>query len=260
MVGDIVGTISSLIILGLITWVVAAFMPEQMYNVRRTITDSPPLSFGAGLITVVVAAVVGLILFITICLAFVPIIGYLLLGVATLFGWIVIGQIFGERLLAASGRTGQPGFIFSSIVGVSLLTLITKMPVIGAVPCLGGLLSFIGAVIGIALALTGLGAVLLTRFGTRLYQTSDYSFSGGAAAFSPASRVRWTDPAPEVSPEDSPASEAELRAKIREALAEADKAPQSEEPAPPAEEKPKKKRPPKSPADDEPGDEPMAEF
>lgn len=223
--GDIFWTLALLVVLGVITWLVAAFMPEQMYNVRETLTTSAPLSFGLGLLTSIVAVVlipIAILLVITICLAIVPIVGYIALGIATLFGWIVIGHILGERLLSAGGRP-QPGLIMSSIVGVSVLTLLTNLPVIGLIACIG----FIGKAIGSLIAMAGLGAVLLTRFGTRPYPVQagsppPRSDGPSGTPYYPGARTRWTDPEPDVSEEDKPASEDELKAKIREALSQAD--------------------------------------
>lgn len=221
IISDIFWTASLLVILGLITWLVAAFMPTQMLNVRDTVLDTAPLSFGVGLVSWVVAGF-SFVLVLTICLAFVPLIAVAVLGIATLFGWIVLGQLIGERLLAASGQP-QPGFIFSSIVGVWVLTIVTNMPVIGEIPCIGWLLGFIGFIAGFVISVTGLGAVLLTRFGTRPYGgDSPYRYRGNPAPSPMGSRVRWTEPAPDVSEEDTPSSQDELNAKIKAALAESD--------------------------------------
>ncbi|MCB0209699.1 MAG: polymer-forming cytoskeletal protein [Anaerolineae bacterium] len=226
IVGDVFWNLALIAVLAVITWLVAAFMPEQMYNVRETLVSSAPLSFGVGLLTAIVSVVfipIAFLLVITICLAIVPVVAYLALGIAVLFGWIVIGHVLGERLLVASGRP-QPSLIMSSIVGVSVLTLVTNLPVIGLIDCIG----FIGTVIGGLIAMAGLGAVLLTRFGTRPYPYQAEPIrprSGGPSSgtpYYPGTRTRWTDPAPEVSEEDTPSSDDELRAKIREALAEAD--------------------------------------
>ena len=239
IVGDIVGTIFSLMILGIITWLVAAFLPEQMANVREVVLKSTAASFGVGLITLLAAIVaipLAFLLVITICLALAPIAAYLVLGAAALFGWIVIGQIVGERLLAASDRPNT-SFIFSSIVGVSVLTIVAKMPVISLIPCIGFLFGLIGSVVGIVAGLTGLGAVLLTRFGTRPYPAPASYYTGpgrpSSSPFGGGPRVRWTDE-PEVSEEEASASEAELNARIKAALAEADRpTPEAEPPAAP---------------------------
>jgi cytoskeletal protein CcmA (bactofilin family) len=230
LVADVIWTIALLITLGLITWLVSAFMPEQMYTVRRTVTESWPASFGLGLITMLVASVVGVVLLITICFAFIPIIAWVLLAIASLFGWIVIGQIFGERLLVASGRS-NPNFIMSSIVGVLILAVLTNMPVVGLIPCIGWILGFIGGVVGLLISLTGLGAVLLTRFGTKPYPGPGYAYAGSPTTPPPSSAgrpsgsgspLRWTEPAPDVSEEETPSSEDDLNARIKAALAEAD--------------------------------------
>ena len=227
IIGDVFWNLALIVVLAVITWLVVAFMPEQVYNVRETLVSSAPLSFGLGLLTAIVSVVfipIAFLLMITICLAIVPVVAYLALGIAALFGWIVIGHVLGERLLIASGRE-QPSLIMSSIVGVSVLTLLTNLPVIGLIDCIG----FIGTVIGGLIAMAGLGAVLLTRFGTRPYpyqvepvRPRSGGPSSGGTPYYPGTHTRWTDPAPEVSEEDNPASEDELRAKIREALAEAD--------------------------------------
>jgi hypothetical protein len=250
LIWDIISTTAILITLGLISWLVAAFMPEQMFTVRRTLSESAAVSFGVGLVTGLVSLFVGLLLLITICLAVIPILGWILLAIATLFGWIVIGQMLGERLLMASGRH-DPGLIQSTVVGVVVLTVLTNMPIIGQIPCIGWILGFVGAVIGIVLSAAGMGAVLLTRFGTRPYPNNGGSSGGPSRSYGGAgggysgSRVRWTEPAPDVSDEDAPASDEELKAKIREALAEADDTPVE----PPAQE-PKTDEP-----DDSDGDE-----
>jgi hypothetical protein len=235
IVGDIVGTIFSLIILGIITWLVTAFLPEQMANVRDVVLKSTASSFGVGLITLlaaIVAVPLAFLLVVTICLALAPIAAYLVLGAAALFGWIVIGQIIGERLLAAADRPNT-SFVFSSIVGVAVLTVVAKMPVISAIPCIGFLFGLIGSVVGIVAGLTGLGAVLLTRFGTRPYPAPASYYTGpsrpSSSPFGGGPRVRWTDE-PDVSEEEVSASEAELNARIKAALAEADRTPPEAEP------------------------------
>lgn len=237
-----------------VSWLVAAFMPEQMKITGDTLAESAPLSFGLGLLTMVSAVMIGVVLAITICLAFIPILAFIALGIATLFGWIVIGQLIGERLLIASGRS-YPSLVGSTLLGVTVLTVVTKMPVLEMVPCLGVILWILGGILGTIVSLTGLGAVILTRFGTRPYPQPGSSFQAGpaptAAPMGGSSGPRSGD----LSPLER--SEAELRAKIKAALAEADAAkatPPGETPEskPPAGEEPTPadKPEPKSPEDD----------
>jgi cytoskeletal protein CcmA (bactofilin family) len=254
-IGDIFWNAALVIILGLIAWLVAAFMPEQMFTVRQTVTETMPASFGFGLLTSVIIAA-SFLLVITICLAFVPFLAALVAGVAMLFGWIVIGQIIGERLLSTNGRP-QPTFVFSTVIGVAILTLITNMPVIGEIPCIGFLLGLIGGLVGLLVSLTGLGAVMLTRFGTRPYPPQPPSYWSGRNP-SPRPDVDYSGSEPASDVGIAPASEAELKARIKAALAEADQAreaPAGEPADPDAEPKPAGKKPrKKKPAGDEPVD------
>jgi len=218
-VTDIVSAIALLVVLGLISWLVATFMPEQIDSVSNTVIESAPISFGVGLLTAVVAAVMlipSLLLIITICLALIPIAGYVLLGVAGLFGWIVIGQIVGYRLLVATGQYA-PNFAFSTMVGVIVLTLMANMPVLGSIPCLGFIFNLIGFLVLVLAGLTGLGAVILTRFGTRPYPAPFSYTPRGSSASPPVEPWRASEPDSYTS-----RTEAELKAKIKAALAEAD--------------------------------------
>jgi hypothetical protein len=262
---SLVEDIATLVALAVIAWLVSAFMPEQMKVVGDTLTQSAPLSFGLGLVTWVIAVVIGGVLAITICLAFIPLLGFILLAIATLFGWIVAGQIIGERLLIASGRP-YPNLVSSTVLGVTALTIVATMPLIGEAPCIGFIFGLVGTLVGLIVALTGLGAVILTRFGTQPYPPQVYAYAGGA---SPAPKPA---PAPADILSSLERSEAELRARIDAALAEADaaakEAPAEEEPTGgeaeedagseeglSGEQPPKKRRKPKIQAQDA-GDEP----
>jgi hypothetical protein len=247
----VMGMMAMLVVLAIISWLVATFMPEQMKVVGDTMVGYAPISFGLGLITWIAALVIGVILIITICLAFIPIIAYIILGIATLFGWIVAGQLIGERLLIATGRP-YPSFVGSTVLGVLALTIVTQMPVIEYVPCLGFILWLVGTLLGIIVSLTALGSVILTRFGTRPYPQPGSSFgSGSPSGYTPPASPRRSR-SEGMSPLDR--SEAELMAKIRETLAEADAAPPltpaPAEPAPGDEETGSPDEPAK-PADDE---------
>jgi cytoskeletal protein CcmA (bactofilin family) len=235
-------TIGLLVALAVISWVVATFMPQQMKMVGDTVADATLISFGVGLLTALIVAA-SFLLVLTICLAFIPALASLLLAITVLFGWIVIGQMIGERLLMASGQP-FPNFIFSTVVGVTVLTIVARMPIISWIPCIGFIFGFLGWLLGMIVALTGSGAVILTRFGTRPYYASSYAPSGNPS--SPAARPgtgrSWAE-------EDfadldiASASEAELKAKIQAALAEADKTDDDGEEETPAQAEPATKEP-----------------
>ncbi|MFQ5886112.1 MAG: hypothetical protein ACE5II_02635, partial [Anaerolineae bacterium] len=75
---------------------------------------------------------------------------------AAIDGWIVLGSVVGERLLQAV-KVAEPEPLASVLLGVFLLTLISATPL-----CIGFLFTLVAGS-------WGLGAVILTRFGTTPY-------------------------------------------------------------------------------------------
>jgi hypothetical protein len=215
--------------LALLAWLVAAFLPEQMQTVGDTVSQAPLVSLAMGLITLLLAGILFLpmlLLVFTICLAIIPLGVYTLLGVAGLLGWLVIGQIVGERLLLSLDRP-LPSFVVSSVVGVVVLTVLSRMPIIEIVPIIGPFFSLLGGLFGGLIALTGLGAVMLTRYGTR-----PYSGGGLATIHKPTTAPATGGLAPTDFNREEQA-EAELKARIKAALAEADQEPPAEPKTPP---------------------------
>lgn len=195
-VGTVISTIFVLVSLSAVSWLVAAMLPEQMKLVGDTVVENSLLSFAVGLATMVFA----LVLIVLICFIF-PVFIWFAVAVAILFGWISIGQIVGERLLVALDQP-FPNFTTSTIAGVIVLTTISYIPeLIGSLWCVGFLLSFIAVIITTILVLTGLGAVILTRFGTYPYESSYNS------TWSPRPRrTQWPDPDVDID-EPSPKDE-----------------------------------------------------
>jgi hypothetical protein len=126
--------------------------------------------------------------------------------VAGLFGWVAIGLLVGRRLLEAFNVKGV-----TSLMAVAAGTLLISL--LRAIPCLG-------AIVGFVVGCLGLGAVVLTRFGTQTYPL-------------PA-RIPPAPPVP-VQPEEIAVEEAEPEAEEVESEAE-ETEPQTEEAEPEAEE------------------------
>lgn len=125
--------------------------PRAMGRIARVAGGQPALSFGVGLLTFAVAALAGALLLVACCTGLLI---WLALAAGLLVGWLAMGLWFGQRLLAAlKVRAGSA--LIEAAVGVFLLTFAGRLPF-----CIGFLLSVVvGAV--------GLGAVVLTRFGTQ---------------------------------------------------------------------------------------------
>jgi len=134
---------------------VVLFWPKQTEVVGQATLAAPLPSAGVGLLTGVVAVVLMILLAITICLSPVAFLLGVAMLVAGIFGWSAVGLLVGQRLLEAFKVKGV-----TPLMAVAAGTLLIS--VLRAIPCLGAIFGF---VVGCA----GLGAVVLTRFGTQTY-------------------------------------------------------------------------------------------
>lgn len=128
------------------------FFPQPTQRVMAAAQGSFGPSLGVGCLTLLVAPMLFLLLLITIVG---PVILVIALAAAWIFGWIAVGYLAGQKILEAlKVREILP--VLAVIVGLLLLAIV------GEVPCLGGLVSLLIGTLGV-------GAVVLTRFGTRPY-------------------------------------------------------------------------------------------
>jgi len=164
---DIVG----ILVVAAMAGLVALIWPHQTTQVGRAVVETPWPSFGVGLLTIVAATALIIALAITICLSPIAVLAALALGAAGLFGWIGIGTLIGERLLQVlkaheNENQNESTPMWAAGLGTLLITLISVG--LSAAFCLapfGWLLIF-------TLGCLGLGAVVLTRFGTTAYAPS----------------------------------------------------------------------------------------
>ncbi len=144
----------------LIAWIalgilLTTLLPEHVMFVRTTARSKMRRSLVLGLLSVLLAPAILTVLIaliIPIPLAILVLIG---LVVAWALGTVAIGWLLGDYLL----RRIAPHYNtrhFQIVVGIAILTLAGSLPIIGLLISLGS-------------GLLGLGAVFLSRFGTRLY-------------------------------------------------------------------------------------------
>jgi hypothetical protein len=128
------------------------FVPANLRRTADTIVARPAVSGGVGLLTLIVLPFALLITLIT-CI--VP--GLLLLVVilACVYGWVALGLVLGNRLAEAFKQEWSP--LATALLGTLALSVLTA--VLGWIPCVGWLA-------GIAAGSVGLGATILSRFGT----------------------------------------------------------------------------------------------
>jgi hypothetical protein len=135
---------------------------------------------------------------VTICLLPIGLLVALGLGLVTLFGWAAVGYLLGQRLVPVLYKGKESSPAFTGLVGVAVLTVVQQgLMVLGKLPCLGIFFWLLGAGLWLVAVSVGLGAVVLSRFGTQPY-------SGHATAYPSLPPV---SPVPAASPVE-PADEA----------------------------------------------------
>lgn len=127
-------------------------VPGNVRRVRQGLVASPWAALGAGFLVLVVAAIVGGLLIITLCLAILGGVIWLAAWLVGLLGFSALGMELGERLLRAFGaRTFAPAW--AVLLGCFVLVLLTYLPC-----CIGWL-------IWVVLASVSLGSAVLSQLG-----------------------------------------------------------------------------------------------
>ncbi len=144
------------LILTLLALLIVLFLPRQVVQVGDVVLNYPWQSLAWGLLTLIVGVGLGTLLIATVCLSPLGALTWLAILIAGLFGWVAIGLLVGEKLLAAL-KVEEPIPTVAAIIGVLLISLLAWSP------CCIGFLFVTGA------GSMGLGAVVLTRFGTEDY-------------------------------------------------------------------------------------------
>lgn len=192
-------------VLGALTVV---FLPAQTRQVGDVAERSALPSLGVGCLTLIVGISLYLLLILVSVILMITIIGIpvgilllvappVALAAAWLFGWIAVGRLVGEKLIeGVKARETWRVPVIAVIVGILILTLL------GAIP-------FFGWLISIFVGLLGIGAVVLSWFGTRPYppaSRAQYAIAPVAPSVPPAppAAVEPVPPAPPAPP-SSPA-------------------------------------------------------
>jgi cytoskeletal protein CcmA (bactofilin family) len=145
--------------LAVLAMLVMLFLAPHADRVAHAVLVQPLTAGGLGLLTLIVAPILLVLLTVTIILIPVVAVAVVALVVAGVFGWIAIGYEIGQRFTTAIHQNWHPAF--SAGLGVFTLTLVanalTGIPVLN---CVGWLMPFL-------LSVAGLGAVIMTHFGTQ---------------------------------------------------------------------------------------------
>lgn len=168
------------LVLAALAVLVVMFFPEPTNRVARAVVEQPLHSGVAGLVAMIVSIVAVIVLIVSVCLCALGILGAMALAVAVAFGWIGLGLEIGRRLATVFKWTVHP----AAAAGLGTLVLGIVANGIGFIPCVGWLAPTL-------VTLFGLGAVVLTRFGSQPY----------VGPSSPALPAPPVPPAPPAPPE-----------------------------------------------------------
>jgi len=95
----VVRSVLTIVVLGLFALFFVSLWPQHVGRVAETIMNVPLPAFGVGLLVFIGAALVLVILVITICLSPLAVVGALIVGVGAALGWVALGSVLGERVL-----------------------------------------------------------------------------------------------------------------------------------------------------------------
>lgn len=160
-VWEVFRSIGSAFVLAALAMLVALLWPKPTERAAAALADQPVLAGGMGLLTAIVMPVAVVILTVTIILIPAAIAAVILLALALLFGWTALGMELGKRIVAMFKVTWHPALA----TGLGTLALSLVVSGLSIIPCIGWIFPAL-------VPLVGLGAVVITRFGTQVYPAS----------------------------------------------------------------------------------------
>jgi hypothetical protein len=159
-------TIAGALLFGALAALGTLFFRRSLVRMSNSMRRAPAAAGGFGFLTILVAVgltvvyLVSLLLVLPVILLPFVALGWLVIGLLSLLGWVALAEPFGNRLFALLGIDPQPAIVTAAAGGIAL-TLLVRM---------WGLFwftSWIGLLLSVVLSSIGLGAVVLTRLGTR---------------------------------------------------------------------------------------------
>jgi hypothetical protein len=171
------------LVLGALAMLLTVFLHPQLDRVAQAIVQQPFIAGGIGLLTTFFAAPIALVVFgLTLILIPVALTVPVLLVLAWLFGMAALGTEVGTRFTRALHQNWAP--VLSGGLGTFMLAIVVGG--LNQIPCVGWMAALLVGLIGI-------GAVVVTIFGTRpvsqlgLSATGPHPQSASTGSLPPAS-------------------------------------------------------------------------
>lgn len=161
-IGNIIGAFFQAIALAALAILLALFFEKPTERIVKSIMSQPIVSAGLGLLSIIVIPGILTVLAITIILIPISLLGFLSLFLAVIFGWVAIGLEVGNRLSGMFKQTWSTPV--AAGIGTFTMTLVVKF--FSWIPCIGWIIPLLVIVVG-------LGGIMISRFGTKVYSNSD---------------------------------------------------------------------------------------
>lgn len=187
--GQLASNLFSALVLAGIAMLVALFLPRPTERVTQTLVTQPVVSGAMGALTAIVFPPLMVILALTILLIPVSLLGIVLLVAALVFGWVAAGYEVGRRMASAFRQE----WAMPVAAGAGSFTLGVVAAFAGIIPCLN-------VVVWVLVSLLGLGAVVMSFFGTRVYTPAGRPPAPPAEPASPEAPLPPTSPASPAAP------------------------------------------------------------
>lgn len=175
VLGTVIGAFFQALGLAALAMLLTVFLHPQLDRVAHAVVSQPLMSGSIGLLTVFVAPIAVVILVVTLILIPVALAVAFMLVLAGLFGIVALGMEVGDRFTKAIHQTWEP--VLSAGLGAFLLAIVVST--VNLIPCVGWLAS-------VLVGLLGLGAAVITLFGTRsVYAIAPLASAGPTAGGPP---------------------------------------------------------------------------
>jgi len=158
-VGKLASVALQALLMASIAVVAALLLPHPIERVGNAFAEQPAIAGGVGLLVIVGFPIMLGLLIITVLLIPVALLAVIALFIIFVFGWIAIGHELGDRLSELFHITWAPAI--ASGIGTFLLTLVTAST---------SLIPWVGWILGVLVALFGIGSVIMARFGSPKYR------------------------------------------------------------------------------------------
>ncbi|HPH96023.1 MAG TPA: hypothetical protein PKW33_04950 [Anaerolineaceae bacterium] len=172
---DVLGTLGGIIIMAILAMLAVLLLPRPIERVAQAAVKAPGWTGGMGLLTLVVVPFLLVIMVLTCILSVLVPVVVLALVVAGMMGWIAIGLELGKQMGKMLKVDWHPA-IYAGIGTLVMCLVSAGMSLVPFVQCFSWIPSTI-------VLLVGLGAALLTFFGSRNWPNPAVAAAAPAPAY-----------------------------------------------------------------------------